>query len=198
MLDTILQLDYFLFDFINQKLSNSFFDFFLKWMRNEFIWTPFYIFIIAFFIYNYGKKSYWLVLFSILTVTCSDAISSHLIKKNVQRLRPCRDVSIEHISVRVKCGSAFSFTSSHATNHFAIASFLSFTLGLYQKKIRLPLFLWAFIICISQVYVGVHFPLDVTCGAILGLGIGYGVATIFNRFYGYLLSDKHLMPNENP
>jgi len=46
------------------------------------------------------------------------------------------------------------------------------------------LFLWAFFISYAQVYVGVHFPLDIFSGAILGLIIGYIPAKIFNNRIG--------------
>ena len=46
------------------------------------------------------------------------------------------------------------------------------------------LFLWAFFISYAQVYVGVHFPLDIFCGAIVGLIPGYIMAKIFNHKIG--------------
>ena len=45
-------------------------------------------------------------------------------------------------------------------------------------------FVWAATICYAQVYVGIHFPLDVTCGAIIGLILGYIIAKIFNQKIG--------------
>jgi undecaprenyl-diphosphatase len=87
--------------------------------------------------------------------------------------------------VRVKCGNAYSFTSSHATNHFAIATFLSLTLGKRFKKIKWPLLTWAGMICLAQVYVGVHFPLDVFCGAILGMIIGWLWSFVFNNNFKF-------------
>jgi undecaprenyl-diphosphatase len=32
---------------------------------------------------------------------------------------------------------------------------------------------WASLISFSQVYVGLHFPLDVLCGALLGATVGF-------------------------
>lgn len=43
-------------------------------------------------------------------------------------------------------------------------------------------FLWAAIIGFAQVYVGVHFPLDVVSGAFVGIVFGYLFAFIFNRY----------------
>jgi len=58
------------------------------------------------------------------------------------------------------------------------------------KKIVGPwawlLFLWAASICYAQVYVGVHYPLDVICGSLVGLLIGYITATVFNKSKGLI------------
>jgi membrane-associated phospholipid phosphatase len=187
-METIINLDYALFELINVKMSNAFFDFFLKWMRNEWIWVPFYTFIIAFFFFNYGKKGYWWLLFCLLTFATSDTVSSRIIKKSVERLRPCRNPEVAHVIPRIRCGSGFSFTSSHATNHFAIATFLALTIGSIIRGIRKPLWIWAGIIAIAQVYVGVHFPLDVLCGSALGIGIGYMWSKILRVYKPHLLS----------
>ncbi|RZL15228.1 MAG: phosphatase PAP2 family protein, partial [Pedobacter sp.] len=74
---------------------------------------------------------------------------------------------------RVPCGSGYSFPSAHATNHFGIAVFL--ILVFYKKwKPILPLgLLWAFSIAFAQVYVGVHYPVDIICGSLLGTLLGF-------------------------
>jgi undecaprenyl-diphosphatase len=77
-----------------------------------------------------------------------------------------------------------SFTSSHAANHFGMAIFLYLTLKNDFGKWPLLFFLWAFSISFAQVYVGVHYPLDVTCGALIGILIGYLCGKSFNRNYG--------------
>ena len=133
---------------------------------------------------NFGKRGYFMVIFLFLTVGTADIMSSHVFKKSIQRLRPCnQQETFDSITVRARCGSGYSFTSSHATNHFAIAWFLIFTLGVDIKRIRVPLFFWALSISISQVYVGVHFPLDILCGSILGTTIAYLGSKLFLKYY---------------
>ena len=188
---SIIDIDISIFEYINQGMSNPFFDALLPLWRNSLVWIPLYIFIIGFAFMNYGKKGYWLIVFLIITASTSDMTSSTLIKKSVKRLRPC---NTEHLAVkeRVHCGSGYSFTSSHATNHFAVATFLALTIGTYFRKIRPWLWFWAATICFAQVYVGVHFPLDVIAGGLLGGMIGLFWATTFNRFYGHILITKSL------
>ena len=59
--------------------------------------------------------------------------------------------------------------------------FVTQTLKPYITKYRWILFVWAETIAYGQVYVGVHYPLDIVVGAFLGCGIGYMVASFYNR-----------------
>jgi membrane-associated phospholipid phosphatase len=125
----------------------------------------------------------------------SDYVSSDLIKDSLFRLRPCHDPTLaDKVRFLVSyCPVSSSFTSSHAVNHFAAAMFIFTTF----KKAVSPywgyVFLWAFFISYAQVYVGVHFPLDVFCGAIVGLILGYIPAWIFNKKIGLeSLTEKYL------
>lgn len=185
----IIHWDISLFEWINNDLSSPLLDGILPWMRESYFWIPLYAFIVAFVFFNYGVKAYWFILFLVLTVGSSDLISSRVIKNSIQRLRPC---NTEYINVieRVQCGSGYSFTSSHAANHFAIATFLVMTLGQQFKKIKPYCWFWASIISFSQIYVGVHFPLDILGGAILGSILGQMWATLFLKYYSYVF-DKN-------
>lgn len=176
----LISWDHQLFFFINKSLSNEFFDLILPLMRNKYTWIPFYVFVAAFMLMNYKGIKWLLILFVIMNMTMSDQMSSTLVKENVQRLRPCQQDKLkDQIILRVPCKRSYSFTSSHATNHFAIAAFLFFVLGSYLLVFRWPLFVWAGIISFSQVYVGIHFPLDILFGAILGVLIGSLNAYLF-------------------
>jgi undecaprenyl-diphosphatase len=113
----------------------------------------------------------------------ADFTSSTLIKKNVQRIRPCNDIQqFEKIVVRVPCGSGYSFTSSHAANHFAVAIFMIGIFGPVRKWVKPAALIWASTIAISQVYVGVHYPGDVITGGLLGAIIGWIAFKSLNRW----------------
>ncbi|HRH59325.1 MAG TPA: phosphatase PAP2 family protein, partial [Chitinophagaceae bacterium] len=58
------------------------------------------------------------------------------------------------------------------------------TLKPYFKRWSYLFFFWAATISYGQVYVGIHYPLDIACGAILGSIIGIITAKIFNRYIG--------------
>ncbi|MFM9951378.1 MAG: phosphatase PAP2 family protein, partial [Saprospiraceae bacterium] len=128
-------------------------------------------------------KGAFFILAVIVAASLADMTSSRLIKQNVERLRPCNEPEIkEQVNLLVHCGGGYSFTSSHAANHFAVAVFLCFTLGRLYRRIRLPLLLWAASIAYGQVYVGIHYPLDVVCGALLGTFIGWIVSLMYQRY----------------
>ena len=124
-----------------------------------------------------------MVLALALTVGIADTISSKVIKKSVQRLRPCNDTQInQQVKLLVRCGGGYSFTSSHATNHFAVALFLIGTLGRIFRRMKWPLLFWAATIALGQVYVGVHYPFDILVGGTIGSLIGIGVARLYQSF----------------
>ncbi|MFQ5447037.1 MAG: phosphatase PAP2 family protein [Saprospiraceae bacterium] len=165
----LLQWDEQVFHLINCGWHNPFFDAVLPLLRNKYTWFPLYLFLLSFLLLNFKKQGiYWLIALA-LTVGITDAVSSHLIKKNVKRARPCKvyDAPAD-IHLLVHCGSGYSFPSSHAANHFGIAVFLCLTLGRVFRRIKIPLLLWAASIGFAQVYVGVHYPLDVVAGSVLG------------------------------
>ncbi|MCX2583734.1 phosphatase PAP2 family protein [Pedobacter sp. MR22-3] len=182
MIESIQQFDLALFIKIHRGLSNGFFDWLMPLMRNRFFWSPLYVFIIVFCIKQYKKQGYYIIGMILFTFASADLISSRVIKPWVSRVRPCNDLTIANdIIHRVPCGSGLSFPSAHATNHFAIAVFLICVFYNRWKPI-LPIGLfWAFIISFAQVYVGVHYPIDVTAGALLGALIGFICSKMFKK-----------------
>lgn len=183
LLEKIKDLDYKLFSKINGDWHNSFFDAFFPFTRDALFWAPFYFFLVLFVTINFKKYGWLWALFLILNVFLSDYVSSTLIKENFFRLRPCRDPAIaDQVRFLVQtCGLNSSFTSSHAVNHFAAAMFIFTTLKQKVSKWWALIFLWAFIPCYAQIYVGVHFPGDIVAGILVGLMLGYFMAYLFNR-----------------
>jgi membrane-associated phospholipid phosphatase len=176
-----------LFKMINSQWHAGFFDSVLPYLRIAEFWWPLYFFLLLFATINFKKNGWIWVLFAAITVIACNFISSDIIKENIFRLRPCNDpamadwIRVVHVKYRPQSSS---FTSSHATNHFGFAMFFYSTLKNVLGKWTALFFLWAGVISYTQIYVGVHYPLDVICGAILGSAIGYLTATLFNKQFG--------------
>ena len=181
-MESILQFDEWLFSLLNGTWRAGFLDAIAPIWRNKFFWIPLYLFILALVGVNYTKRFLPFLIFALLTIAVADTLSSKVIKPTVQRERPCR---AEHLAkpavVLISCGGGYSFTSSHATNHFAIACFFLLTIGVLFRYGHLLFLLWAGSISYGQIYVGVHYPLDVIVGAIIGSSIGIFAAYIFNK-----------------
>lgn len=182
MIETLNKIDHQLFLIINRGMVNNFFDFLLPLMRSKFFWSPLYLFLIVYFIKsNKPRKGLYTILFLLLTFALSDFISASIFKESFQRLRPCNDPEfMAYVRNLVGCGSGYSFISSHATNHFAIATFISLYFEA-TKWIGRAFYFWAAIISFSQIYVGVHYPFDVLTGMLLGIVIAQLTYYVYNR-----------------
>jgi membrane-associated phospholipid phosphatase len=181
VLKKILKWDNVAFEWIHLKGQNTFLDFILPFIRNPYFWGPLYIFIAIFMYQTFGRKGLIWMLFFIITFAISDFVSASIIKPIIHRVRPCNDAFwISQIRHLVPRSHGFSFPSSHATNHFALAVFGIITCRSFFKQVVLFALIWASIIAYAQVYVGVHYPVDVLCGALLGTWAGYITGNYFN------------------
>ena len=189
LIEEIIRLDKQFFNVLNGQWTNSFFDNFFPYLRNGNLWMPLYLFLFVFVLINFKHNGWWWILLGLVTVASSDFLNSYVIREWSQqwiyRVRPCNDASmLGHVRfIANYCPQSSSFMSSHAVNHFAMAMFIFSTLKNYWGKWTRLFFVWAFLIAYAQVYVGVHYPLDVICGGLLGLMIGWGWARFFNKHF---------------
>jgi undecaprenyl-diphosphatase len=182
LIENILYYDYIIWYHLNVLWRSPFLDWMVPFIRNQWTWAPLYVFLLAFMLINFGKRGAIWCLFFLLTFAISDQISSQILKEIFQRTRPCFDPHFSNIcKLIVPCGGGYSLPSSHATNHFALALFIIHTLKDKAKWILPAALFWAIIVCYAQVYVGVHFPLDVTFGAMIGAIIGRATGGLFLR-----------------
>lgn len=117
------------------------------------------------------KKVLFVLLGIALCFLLGDRISVMGFKEVVMRLRPCHALP----DVRLfdgHCGGQYGFVSSHASNCFALASFLAFRYCRKVKALPYILLIWAALVAYSRPYLGVHYPGDIICGALVGLGCG--------------------------
>jgi membrane-associated phospholipid phosphatase len=174
LMHKILAWDYEVFYAVHIRSQNALCDFILPFVRNQYFWAPLYVFILVVVYQQYGKKGLLWCLWLLVTFACADFISASVLKPIFARARPCMDPQwygiVRHI---VPISTGPSMPSTHATNHFAISTFMIVTLSHVWSPVRYWALLWASLVAFAQVYVGVHYPSDVFVGALLGVWVGY-------------------------
>lgn len=181
MIEWLLTVDRNVFLFVNQGLANPVTDFIMPIITNDNFLRGLYGLLILMVLILGRKRYLWAILFSIVVVVLTDQTSASLIKPLVARLRPCK---VMEVHLLVKCGSGFSFPSSHAANLFGQALFWA----LIFRKVLWPGVVFAFLVGLSRIFVGVHYPLDFLTGTVLGALMGAIVAW----FYSFLKSRRKL------
>ncbi len=156
-----------LFKVINQAHTTEL-DVIMQFLSNKYVWIPLYAYLI-FKIYRLKPQSIKASLFYLfLAILWADQISSSILKPWIKRLRPSHEADFQSwIHLPDGAGGLYGFCSSHAANSFAIA--MGFYLLTKNKMLSIPLFIWAALISYSRIYLGVHYPLDVITGALIGL-----------------------------
>ena len=139
------------------------------------------------------KTAAYLLVFSGVLILCTDQLTN-LFKVQVGRLRPCYDPEVQSLMRLVKpsCGGKYSFFSGHASNSFALALFFGGFMKSYQRILTYVLLIIAGLIAYSRVYIGVHFPLDIICGALVGSLIGWSLYRLWDHISPRFLS-KNIM-----
>lgn len=170
MMDTLLQLDKEILYLVNTQWANGFFDAVMPWTRLKYNWLPLYAVMIGNILLTYKKKAWIPLLVCIVAVAVADQLSSSLIKPYFHRLRPCQNTLLQIREV-IDCGSGYSFVSSHAANHFAVAVAYSIFFRHQTRWILVALLFWAALVSYAQVYVGYHYPSDVVAGGLLGIAV---------------------------
>ena len=179
---SIVSADQELFLWLN-GLHTPWLDTVMYWVTYKYTWIPLYILLIALTIRAEGwKKGGFTIIAVVLAVAVADKVTSGFMKPYFLRLRPCHDPSIQVVMHHVTdCGGMYGFASSHASTSFALA-IAWFSLLRRQVPQMVFLFLWAAVYAYSRVYVGVHYPLDILVGALVGLLVGYSIVQLYYIF----------------
>ncbi|MBK0370357.1 phosphatase PAP2 family protein [Flavobacterium agrisoli] len=179
MLEKILQSDVKLLVFLN-GLGSETFDGLWLIITKQAYWTPFFLFLFYLIYKKIGsKQTLFVLLFIAVLITCTDQVTN-LVKNNVQRLRPCNNEDIKAIIRIVQQRNSFSFFSGHAANSMAAATFIFCLLKPYYKYMSF-LFLWPLIFAYSRIYLGLHYPIDILSGFVVGIVLGFTFFKLYKK-----------------
>ena len=172
MIELVKQWDEELFLWLNSFHSDVL-DPIIFQMTETVTWLPLFAFLI-YKIYKVDPKNSWWVFGGILlTILISDQVTSGIMKPFFERLRPCHDPRWEGLLHNYgRCGGLYGFASSHAANTFGLATFLTLTLSSKIKGIAW-LFVYALLVSYTRIYLGVHYPVDIVFGALVGVLAAY-------------------------
>jgi len=168
-------IDFYLFQKLNQLAGNW------PWLDNLAIffarYFEYFLILVLFLFLAKNLKKYWpMVVQSFLAAILARLGIVNFIRWLWQRPRP---FVANHINLLFSYNPAEpSFPSGHAAFYFAIATIVYF----YNKKAGLGFFLASFLISISRVFVGIHWPADIMAGALVGIFSGWLIIKIAKKF----------------
>ena len=90
-----------------------------------------------------------------------------------------RPFIVEPVNLLLRHSTSASFPSGHATFFFALSTLIY----LYDKKTGILFLVASFLISISRVFCGIHWPFDILAGALVGILSALIIKKIFRKLF---------------
>lgn len=161
---SILALDQIVFLAINHLPHTVFFNSMALFLSGIGAWGAIWFVIAIFLFLREEKRDHWFFLPFITAGLLGIVLSEFILKYLITRPRPTELIG----AIILTTPGNYSFPSTHATLAWAMAYLLSRE----EPRLRYWFYLLAILISLSRIYLGVHYPLDVVGGALLGWAIG--------------------------
>lgn len=171
MINTIGEIDRSLFLFLN-GLHSPFWDVIMYQATRAVTWIPVYLFFLYLTIKYYKWQTIIIIISLAVMITFSDQMTNFF-KESFERLRPSHEPGLQVHTVNLYQGGMYGFYSSHASNFFALATYLSILLKQISRLLKTAIFIWAAFVIYTRIYLGVHYPGDLITGMIIGACTGY-------------------------
>ena len=181
-MDELIQFDKQLLLTLNGS-DSLFLDYLVMTLTNAKTWIPLYLALFYVVVKSNAKaKDILLVVAAAgLCVLLAGTVDDTIVKPMVARWRPGRDPEIGMLvdTVNGYRGGKYGFFSAHASNTFSIALF--FSLLMRHRLFTCFMVGWSLTNCWTRLYLGVHYPGDITVGLIWGALVGYGVYRLYTK-----------------
>ncbi|MCI7337081.1 MAG: phosphatase PAP2 family protein [Bacteroidales bacterium] len=167
---------------LGNSFHTPFLDDFMLIFSGKLIWIPAAIAILYAVVRTQRRDALWVIVFLALAIVAADQLSSGVIKPLVARLRPTHEPTLAGLVqvVHDYTGGRYGFVSSHAANACAVALFTSL---LFRRTIySVTMTLWAGFDMYTRIYLGVHYPGDIICGAAIGIMVALAAFALMKRF----------------
>lgn len=165
-------MDIYLFNLINQFAG--------RWLRLDALGIYFaeyfgyaLILSLSLFLAVRFRKYFKMIVEAIISAILARFVIVELIRWIWQRPRPFVQNNVNLLLTH----NASAFPSGHAAFFFAVSTIVYF----YNKKAGILFFIASFLICLARVFSGIHWPLDILAGAIVGVLSGWVVHKILKK-----------------
>ena len=167
-------------------------------LTSGFTWIPLYV--VLFIVVMRNNETMMqiglVVGAALLCILFADGFSDGIIKPLAERWRPSNDPLVKY-SVQVVDNlrmKDYSFCSAHDANTMSIAVF--FSLLVRSRMLTITMIVWSLVNCWTRLYLGVHYPLDIATGLLLGSVVGFLVYLLYHRMYRRISPEIKYISNQ--
>ena len=167
-------------------------------LTSGFTWIPLYV--VLFIVVMRNNETMMqiglVVGAALLCILFADGFSDGIIKPLAERWRPSNDPLVKY-SVQVVDNlrmKDYSFCSAHAANTMSIPVF--FSLLVRSRMLTITMIVWSLVNCWTRLYLGVHYPLDIATGLLLGSVVGFLVYLLYHRMYRRISPEIKYISNQ--
>lgn len=169
MWESLVETDQQILKYINGSYLSRFDGFWLIVTQLE-TWLFLYVVFVYLLFKKLKKPNSFIAILGVFLATITSLGLTNWVKNSVERLRPNNEAGLIDSLQVLQYPESFSFWSGHTAVSVTVSVFVYLILKRYSpSRWWLLFFIWPILFSISRLFVGVHYPLDVLVGALVGV-----------------------------